>query len=154
MAAALPSAPRPVLAAALLHDVGKLVLAEALSPHVLRLLEEVAESEDLTSEQAETAVLMVHHGELGAIAARSWMLPEEITDAILHHHDPAGRQGVLAHAVALADRIAYDSESGSDGPPSDETIDLLGRLGIAVEAYPSVLTAAAARYEMLAERLA
>ena len=145
--------PAVAMTGALLHDVGKLVLAEALSPHVLRLLEEVAENEDLTSEQAETAVLMVHHGELGAIAARAWMLPEEITDAILYHHDIAQLDTVLGCAVALADQVAYDGERGVEDA-SDRAVELMTRLGISTDGYPSLLAAAADRYEMLAERLA
>jgi len=145
--------PAVAMTGALLHDVGKLVLAEALSPHVLRLLEEVAENEDLTSEQAETAVLMVHHGELGAIAARAWMLPDDITEAILHHHDAGQLAGTLGSAVALADRVAYDGERGVEAA-SPTTLELLDHLGIAADAYPSLLATAAERYEMLAERLA
>jgi HD-like signal output (HDOD) protein len=93
--------------AALLHDVGKLVLAEALTPNILRRLEMVATAENMTADEAERAVLMVDHGELGAIAARAWELPDVIVGGIANHHHGERAEGALDAAAVLADAIAH-----------------------------------------------
>jgi HD-like signal output (HDOD) protein len=99
--------PAAAATAALLHDVGKLVLAEALTPNILRRLELVATSENLTADEAERAVLMVDHGELGAIAAQAWELPDVIVGGIANHHRIERAESPLDWAVMLADAIAH-----------------------------------------------
>lgn len=57
--------PPETYTAALLHDVGKLVMARFLGPEVLGRLAHAREQGGLCSLTAEREVLQMHHGELG-----------------------------------------------------------------------------------------
>ena len=143
--------PVAAMTAALLHDIGKLVLAETLTPHILQLLEEVAAAENLDTKDAEMAVLLVDHGELGAVASRAWQLPEDITDAIEHHHTPEELTRPVVAAVALADVIAHDLIGT---PLSDEALrtESLAALHISEASYDVLTATACERNELLADQ--
>jgi HD-like signal output (HDOD) protein len=141
--------PAAAATAALLHDVGKLVLAEALTPNILNLLQTVAKSENLTEHEAERAVLMVDHGELGAIAARAWALPQIIVDGIaLHHADAASS---FDFAVQLANSVAHSMESESVELPAAGAAGPLEALGLGVDDYVEIVLTTRSRWEKLAE---
>ncbi|MBM3834526.1 MAG: HDOD domain-containing protein [Verrucomicrobia bacterium] len=69
--------------AALLHDIGKLVMACFISPEILDLIEQGKKIGNLTPLEAEAQILQVHHGELGGLIARHWQLPEAIAKGLL-----------------------------------------------------------------------
>jgi HD-like signal output (HDOD) protein len=147
--------PASAMTAALLHDVGKLVLAKVLSPHVLQLIAQVAEAEGLSPLEAEKAVLMTDHGALGAIAAEAWQLPELIIEAVLLHHTPWEATGPLATVVCLADGLAH--AAASDDPlavPDQVTQGAVGALEIEPDSYGRLVEATIRRYDELAERFA
>jgi HD-like signal output (HDOD) protein len=147
--------PASAMTAALLHDVGKLVLAKVLSPHVLQLIAQVAEAEHLTPLDAEKAVLMTDHAALGAIAAEAWSLPEPIIEAVLLHHTPWEATTPLATVVCLADGLAH--ASASDDPyavPDPITIGAIRALQVDPQAYGGLVDGTVQRFEELAERFA
>lgn len=147
--------PASAMTAALLHDVGKLVLAKALSPHVLQLIAQVAEAEHLAPLDAEKAVLMTDHAALGAIAAEAWSLPEAIIEAVLLHHTPWEASSPLATVVCLADALAH--ASASDDPyavPDVVTIGAVRALEIEPPAYAGLVDGTIQKYTELAERFA
>lgn len=121
-------------AAALLHDVGKLVLARHLEPTAEAFLNR-ARQLGYDPQAAEEEVLAVNHAELGALVARSWKLPECIAAAIQHHHSPlAGLDEDtrrLCHQIALADAVTA-AIGASSGPGSQPAFDgaIAGCLGI------------------------
>jgi putative nucleotidyltransferase with HDIG domain len=98
--------PAEAVTAALLHDVGKLVLARFLTPELLRGLADARAAGDRSMMQAEAEVLGVHHGELGGLIARHWNLPDRVAEAITHHHSPDRVGDVVCDAVALANVAA------------------------------------------------
>ena len=98
--------PAEAVTAALLHDIGKLVLARFLTPDLLRGLTEARGGGDRSMMQSETEVLGVHHGELGGLIARNWNLPDRVADAVTHHHSPDRAGDVVCDAVALANVAA------------------------------------------------
>ena len=147
--------PAAAMTAALLHDVGKLVLAKALTPNMLNLLAQVAEAEHLTRLEAEQAVLMTDHGELGAVAAEAWQLPDAIVEAIRFHHTPSEASTPLATMVSIADGLAH--ATASEDPfemPDGVTIAAIEALGIAPGEYGDLVAATLERYELLADRFA
>ena len=75
-----------IFTAALLHDVGKLVLGEFVKDDIAKI--EKIVSKDVSFEVAEQAVLGIDHAEIGAKILESWGLPEEIVSAVRWHHDP------------------------------------------------------------------
>jgi putative nucleotidyltransferase with HDIG domain len=72
--------------AALLHDIGKLVIAdfivEQLHPIEALILEGVP------CEDAEREVLGIDHAEAGAMVLKTWSFPESLTNAVRWHHAP------------------------------------------------------------------
>jgi HD-like signal output (HDOD) protein len=101
--------------AALLHDVGKVLLARLLDPDTLAFLRLAQVEGGATRWQAETEVLSITHGELGALIAAHWGLPEEICGAVRHHHDPRNAPESLRRDAALV-RLA-DAAAKIVAPP-------------------------------------
>ncbi len=128
------SVPPGTFSAALLHDLGKLVLARFLDDEVLTVLREAREQGGLTELQAEVEVLSVHHAELGGLIARDWDLPESIVDGITHHHDADPGDDRVGAAVHLADMVAHAAAGAgaAERPGLAEALDAAAsRLGIA-----------------------
>ena len=125
--------PAESVTAALLHDVGKLVLARFLTPELLTGLSEARALGERSSLQAEVDVLGVHHGELGGVVARSWNLPPRLCEAITHHHAPDRVADVVCDTVAVSNMVAKTVEA-AEGTIPDATDGLDGavsRLGLA-----------------------
>ncbi|MBA3023790.1 MAG: HDOD domain-containing protein [Gammaproteobacteria bacterium] len=88
----MPSARRPadeeIYLAGLLHDIGFMVL-DYLDPDLSdRFHARLATEPGCTVEQIETEMLETSHGELGAILARHWNLPESVAVVLQYHHTP------------------------------------------------------------------
>lgn len=101
------SIPAESFTAALLHDVGKLILSRHLDPATLALLKSARRDGGLSAASAEMTILELHHGELGAIAAQHWGLPESIVKGIQYHHDPADGDASVCDAVSLSNIVAH-----------------------------------------------
>lgn len=121
-----------VYTATLLHDIGKIVLSEALEQQYDRL---VADTRDRQQSLLETekAILGVHHAEVGGRLLARWRLPANLVDAVTHHHAPldAGPHARLAAHVYLGNMIAHSMGMGCGCLPfamrgRDEILDLLG----------------------------
>jgi putative nucleotidyltransferase with HDIG domain len=97
-----------VFTAALLHDLGKIVLSEALEPIYERLVEET-EHRQRTLLAAEKLLLGVHHAELGGQLLTRWRFPEPVINAVWYHHQPreAHPHERLAAEVYLGNLIAH-----------------------------------------------
>jgi putative nucleotidyltransferase with HDIG domain len=98
--------PAESVTAALLHDVGKLVLARHLTPELAAAVAEARLDPGRSPVQAEVDVLGVHHGELGGIIARHWNLPDRLADAITYHHVPDRLADAVCDVVAVANAAA------------------------------------------------
>lgn len=82
------SDPDTEMIAALLCDVGSLLLHEALPQEYQAFLAEPAELRALDPCALEEAHLGISHAEVGAEVLARWGLPAEVTEAIRHHHAP------------------------------------------------------------------
>jgi putative nucleotidyltransferase with HDIG domain len=126
--------------AGLLHDIGKLALAEFLADSGTDLLRRVTEDR-LSFLNAERALLGTDHTQIGAELARQWKLPEAVARIALCHHDPDAAQdgpdGRLVDVVHVADALAHLVGCGWD----------VGEL--AREPHPSSLTRLALRPRQL-----
>jgi putative nucleotidyltransferase with HDIG domain len=92
-----------LLVAAVLHDVGKLVLAHAY-PGYPRAIHGGARTPE-ERVQAERRELGVDHAVVGGVLARRWGLPSRLASAIERHHaDEATGEAPL---VRLADMLAH-----------------------------------------------
>lgn len=141
-------------AAALLHDVGKLILSHHLTP--LRL-DEMAEYRDthpgLSDVETERAILGVDHATAGGLVSRHWNLPEEISYAIEHHHSPCQWDNDCLNGIVIANQIARENEgdNGYTVMESELVADAMLALGLDDETYQSVCVSANKRFELLFE---
>lgn len=93
--------------AALLHDIGQLVLASSFSVQYAVALA-YREKHDCPLVVAERDILGLDHAEVGAILAETWRFPESLQQAIAKHHAPAAEVAdSLANLVHLADAFAH-----------------------------------------------
>jgi len=91
-----------IFTAALLHDVGKLVLGEFVKDDIKKI-EKIA-SKNVSFEVAEQIALGTDHAEIGAKILETWGLPAEIVSAVRWHHDPdaADETSTLIDVVHVA----------------------------------------------------
>ncbi len=112
--------PHESFTTALLHDVGKLVLMRFLEPDALRLLNEARLMGGASERQAESELLLVHHGEVGGLVAQHWKLPDSIVKGIIYHHTPEEIDEPLPYVVQMANMVAKTIGTG----PGMATADL------------------------------
>ncbi|MCK5507188.1 MAG: HDOD domain-containing protein, partial [Desulfobacterales bacterium] len=79
------SAPENIFTAALLHDVGKLVLGSFVKEELEEI--EIEASRGISFEIAEHMVLGTNHAEIGAQILKNWSFPPELVNAVRWHHD-------------------------------------------------------------------
>jgi putative nucleotidyltransferase with HDIG domain len=145
MAMAPHPVPAEAVTAALLHDVGKLVLARFLEGDVLAALATARAEGGRSSMQAEVDVLGVHHGQLGGLIARQWNLPDRLAEAIAHHHTPDKASDLLCdtvHIANIAARLALGppNQVPADVTPMPVAVERLGLSGAFLERLCNHLT--------------
>jgi len=120
------SAPEEIFTAALLHDVGKLILGDFVKEDIVKIEDKA--SEGLPFQAAEHEVLGTDHAEVGALILKNWSLPKEIVDAVRWHHDPDAAEEVstLVDIVHIADVLCLMIGIG------------VGREGLRYEPSPAV----------------
>lgn len=134
-ALAEPATRDEAFAAALLHDIGHIVLALGRGPELEDFHSRVVR-EPQAHLELERTMLGVSHSEIGARLLAIWGLPMTIVDIVRFHHDPGSAPEStrrLAAIVHFADAIAHH-------PPAAVKLDTdsLGRAGCA-ELVPSWL---------------
>jgi putative nucleotidyltransferase with HDIG domain len=101
------SIPHAAFAAALMHDIGKLVLGRHLGYKDLRQrIQQVIQKKELTYIQAEREITGTDHAEVGAIMAREWKLPDNLVDTIAGHHNPDQRPNLILDTVHIANVVS------------------------------------------------
>lgn len=100
--------PNTIFTAALLHDIGKIVLAGALVDKYTKLVHETEASQHSLLE-AEKTILGVQHAEIGGRLLAQWRFPDDLVGGVSFHHQPgdAGPQERLAAFVYLGNMIAH-----------------------------------------------
>lgn len=134
----MSSHPRRNLAfvAALLHDIGKLVIATQLSDRARTIAQRVEERNEPMHE-SELALFGATHAEIGAHLLGLWQLPSSIVEAVANHHVPArlrpSELDVLI-AVHVADFLAHEQLALLTGRSSMRSsrldLSLLDKLGL------------------------
>ncbi len=82
-----------IFTAALLHDVGKVVLGQFINDDYDAL--QAAAGNSVSFEVAEKEVLGADHAEIGARILEQWSLPAELVHAVRWHHNPEMASDVL-----------------------------------------------------------
>jgi HD-like signal output (HDOD) protein len=126
------AAQQDAITAALLHDIGQLVLI-ADDPSGWRQLVAQAQSRGVPLYQVEQEGAGITHATTGGYLLSLWGLPDSVVEAVAHHHDPLAVPGAALDAVAavhIADALAQEVEptDGTLRPSSldDAYVDQLG----------------------------
>lgn len=95
-----------IFTAALLHDLGKLILGKYVERHA-EAFDSISDKE-MPHELVEKEILGIDHAEVGAVLLEAWGLPEGIVAAVRWHHDPesAGRPQTMTDIVHMADVLS------------------------------------------------
>jgi HD-like signal output (HDOD) protein len=141
--------PAETATAALLHDLGKLVMARFLDRSLLAQLRE-AQAGGASRLEGEHAVLGIDHAELGGLIARSWALPDSLVRGIREHGCPrpapavppspeSGPRDTLVAAVYLADALAKAVGAGLDDNPDPAAFAAaMAELGLGAAEYDEI----------------
>lgn len=126
------SVPAAAFTAALLHDIGKLLLSRHIDRKVLEQIREMINKERFTYLEAERKVLGTDHAEVGAAIARHWKFPEKLAVAIEKHHNVDEDPDPLLDAVHIANAVAklIGVGLGSEQMNMEISSDAYQRLGI------------------------
>lgn len=97
--------------AAILHDIGKLVLGHFLNAELSSWLERAITEGKQPAFKAEKEILSLHHAEVGGIIAQNWALPDCLVKGIVYHHEPEEGADGICYVTYLANRVAHRLES-------------------------------------------
>lgn len=138
-----PSAgvPDSAAVAALLHDIGKLVMARFMKADVFAIFD-LAIERHITFVAAERQLLGCDHTEIGGALARHWGLPEDITRAIeQHHQETIADPTPTIDAVTVANVVTKCIGAGLGAEGLNLRVDggALQRLGLTFAGYSRVI---------------
>ncbi len=137
--------------AALLHDIGKLIMArfqKVSAADVTRICEE----KGVSFTEGERLLFGCDHAEVGGAIARSWDFPAGVVEAIERHHDfPLKSGSISLDAVVAANYIAktIGVGLGAEGLNLKLDQDCLRRLGLEFDKFCRVCARTSARVEDL-----
>lgn len=130
--------PQSASIAALLHDIGKLIMVRYMKADLATLVS-LCNERNITFVQAERDLFGCDHAEIGAAMARKWDFPQDITSAIENHHQVVqGGDGPLLDAVMLANLAAKSIGVGLGAEGLNMGMDYAGsceRLGLSMEGF-------------------
>ncbi len=121
-----------IFTAALLHDIGKILLGQFVQEDLGKI--ELAMAEGLSFEIAEAVVLGVDHAQVGAQVLTRWSFPPDIVHAVRWHHAPdkAERPHTILDVVHAANMLCLmiGIGVGRDGLNYEPSADVTRRLGL------------------------
>jgi len=119
-------------AAGVLHDVGKLILAEKLSDQYSEIIKE-SHTAKLPLHEVERKHLGASHAEVGAYLLALWGLPVPLVEAVACHHNPrrcANHNLCLAGVIHIADALQHAGSAQPDAVPARVDVDYLKYIGM------------------------
>jgi putative nucleotidyltransferase with HDIG domain len=123
-----------LLAAALLHDIGKLVLA-SVRPGYTDLTDARATAPEKRMRQEQLA-LGIDHASFGGLLLQRWGLPKALSGIVAAHHS-SDIENQLATYVRLADLIAHHAQG--DTVDRGKMLKLCHVCGLSADALRNVL---------------
>ena len=104
--------------AALLHDVGKMILSSFVEDY-FEEIKRLTEGKTISFVEAEKRVLGIDHAELGGRITEHWEFPKAIVSAVRFHHTPflTPEDHEAVHLIYLCDVVALITGigGGADG---------------------------------------
>jgi putative nucleotidyltransferase with HDIG domain len=102
----------------LLHDIGKMVLAQTVKAEELSEIRDRITRKQISGTDAEKEVLGLEHAEVGGALLQIWRLPESIVEAVSNHHRPVMKsRPPLSVEVHIANAIAHRAK-----PPPGQSV--------------------------------
>ena len=127
--------------AALLHDVGKLILSEYVQEQ-FQEIEKLVQEQGKSFAEAEKMVLGVDHALLGAMASRKWNFPELISQSIAFHHQAERatkyRREVCLVSLANLLVLSLGVGGGAAGLAARVPPGLLEEVGVKARSIPEL----------------
>lgn len=110
-------APEEISVAALLHDIGKVILLIAFKEEYTKILE-IAKTKENFLYELEKEYFGITHAEIGGIVGKKWNFPMKLIEPIMNHHRPQLSKIFeletsvvhLSNILALARGIGYSGE--------------------------------------------
>jgi len=122
-------------AAGLLHDVGKVVFALHMSEEFKQALDNSAKNGHALYE-AEREIIGTTHADMGAMLAKKWSLPENLTACIAGHHDSdVAERPMIQDCVFAANQVGKRLKYGFAGNLKEEDLpqSLLDRFSMGLD---------------------
>jgi putative nucleotidyltransferase with HDIG domain len=121
-----------IFTAALLHDVGKIILGQFVREDYPKI--ERALAQGVAFETAEAIVLGIDHAEAGARVLSKWALPADIVHAVRWHHAPekSDRGNTMLDIVHVANMLCLmiGIGVGREGLQHEPSAAVTRRLGL------------------------
>lgn len=137
-------APEHTFTAAILHDIGKIVLGTFIEVDAGPIMN-LAFQDKLSFEEAELRILGINHAEAGALLLENWNLPKYIVRVVRWHQQPEHCESESTLALDLVH--AADALSlmggwgiGSDGLNYRISEKVADRLGLTIHVAESVVS--------------
>jgi len=136
--------PDDCFVAGLLHDIGKLVMAEYLQDTFSQVLK-LTQGGDISFLEAERKITSVDHAMIGGYLTQKWQFPQRLVDTIMYHH-MVNRNAAdfWLHASVYAANIIVNNSSNMDIATDKllsscpELSEVVNRLGALSEWYAAV----------------
>lgn len=134
---------RSPFTAALLHDIGKVILSEFVQEH-FRAIKKLVQEKSLSFNEAEKAVLGIDHAELGGKISELWNFPQVLTEGIRYHHTPlsAPSDTDFASLLYLCDLTALMTGlgGGADGLSYHAHKEIMTQFGLKARDLEQVIS--------------
>jgi putative nucleotidyltransferase with HDIG domain len=105
-----------IATAALLHDIGKVII-KLKCGEVEKDIQHIVRERRIYTIEAEREVIDTDHAEIGGWLAKSWFLPDKLSEPIALHHDVAESKNhrIKTAVVHIADVLIKASGFGNSG---------------------------------------
>ena len=125
-----PQLAEQAFAAGILHDLGKLILADSLGAEYGEVLKESGETKT-PLHLVEQNKLHTTHAEVGAYLLAIWGLPIPLVEAVACHHQPhrcGTKEVCLSGIVHIADALQHTQPGHPDMTPTPPNADYLKQI--------------------------
>jgi len=111
--------------AGLMHDIGKVILAQLGTQKNVNFFHRPSTTATLEEEQLQFGC---NHAMVGAMLVENWKLPPALVACIRHHHDPQNGQQFekIAACVTIGDNLTHSA----DHPELAKSPDFIAAMGI------------------------